>query len=109
LNEATLLDDFVLLARRLKAANPDAVHPGKAVNNPMGKARFPHGIFPAFYGPEASSFRKPQRGRRKLSVLPNKVLSPVGVQRSKTFGRGFGGGEPPMYPLLNKFQFLIHA
>ena len=33
----------VLLARRLKAAIPDAKHPGKAEKIPEGKARFPSG------------------------------------------------------------------
>jgi hypothetical protein len=33
----------VLLARRLKAANPDAKHPGKAEKIPGRKACFPSG------------------------------------------------------------------
>ncbi len=38
-----MLAAVVLLARRLKAANPDAKHPWKAEKIPEGKARFPSG------------------------------------------------------------------
>ena len=50
----------MLLARRLKAAIPDAKHPGKARENPQGKVNFPPWDFPGFLGPEA----------HKLSVIP---------------------------------------
>ena len=43
-----------------EAANPDALHPGKAWENPRGKFTFPYGLFPGFLGPEAL----------KLSVTP---------------------------------------
>ena len=43
-----------------EAASPDALHPGKAWENPEGKVYFPPRIFPSFLGPEAL----------KLSVTP---------------------------------------
>jgi hypothetical protein len=43
----------LLLARRLKAAEPDAAHPGKAVNNPLGESELSPKDFPGFLRPEA--------------------------------------------------------
>jgi len=36
-----------------EAANPDALHPGKAREHPQGKVYFPLRMFPGFLGPEA--------------------------------------------------------
>ena len=47
------LDDLVLLARRLKAANPDAKHPGKAWEKSPRESELSLGDFPGFLGPEA--------------------------------------------------------
>ena len=58
---------------------------GKPGNNPQGKVNFPPGIFPAFLGQKPSDFRKPQRGRRRLLVSSNGVISPVA---------GPGGSSP---------------
>ncbi len=70
------LDVFMLLARPLSAASPDAKHPGKA-----GKISGESSLSPGDYsrlswGQKPSDFRKPQRGRRKLSVSSNGVISP---------------------------------
>ena len=40
------LHAVMLLARRLSAANPDAMHPGEAWENPRGKVYFPPQIIP---------------------------------------------------------------
>ena len=73
---------------------------GKPGNNPQEKASFFPGIFPAFLGQKPSYYRKTQRGRRRLFGFPNVFTSLKGVQRPTAFGRGFGGGEPPTFPLL---------
>jgi len=52
-NTEAWLVGVVLLAWRLKAAFPDAKHPGKAWGNPKGKVNFPPWDFPGFLGPEA--------------------------------------------------------
>ena len=39
-----------------EAANPDALHPGKAWENPEGKVNFPLGFFQAFLGQKPSNF-----------------------------------------------------
>jgi hypothetical protein len=46
LEEKAKLVAVLLLARPLKAANPDALHPGKAGKIPRGKRAFPNGIIP---------------------------------------------------------------
>ena len=48
-----------LLARRLKAADPDAKHPGKAEEISQGKACFRPGNFPAFWGQKPTNSRNP--------------------------------------------------
>ncbi len=47
-NETAKLDAVMLLALPLKAALPDAKHPGKAGKIPGGKLAFPWGLFPGF-------------------------------------------------------------
>ena len=76
LKETAKLDAVMLLARPLSAASPDARHPGKA-----GKISGESSLSPGDYsrlswGQKPSDFRKPQRGRRKLSVSSNGVISP---------------------------------
>ena len=51
----------VLLARRLKAASPDALHPGKAGEESEGESLLSHRIFPAFLGQKPTSFRLPKQ------------------------------------------------
>jgi len=56
--------DVVLLARRLKAACPDALRPGKARDKSPGESELSPWDFPGFLGPEATNFSYPQRDRR---------------------------------------------
>ena len=104
-----------------EAANPDALHPGKARKKRWGKesllnalsARlyfvkpereltwrrlsFPQRFSLAFLGQKPSSFRKPQRGRRRVSIVSKGVFS---------LNAGPGGSSPwcrvqgPHRPLL---------
>jgi hypothetical protein len=53
LEETAMPDANVLLARPLKAANPDAKHPGKARKIPRESMLSPGDYSSAFYGPEA--------------------------------------------------------
>ena len=62
------LDAFVLLARPLKAANPDAKHPGKAGKIPGGKLAFPWGLFPGFPRMQSIRVGRFQRPGQKHSV-----------------------------------------
>ena len=52
-NEQCPLCGLATIEPAERAAIPDAKHPGKARENPRGKARSPPGIFPCFLGPEA--------------------------------------------------------
>ena len=52
-NAEVWLGTVVLLARRLKAANPDALHPGKAWEQSRGESELSPWYFPGFLGPEA--------------------------------------------------------
>ena len=47
-------------------------------------------------GQKFADFRKAQRGRQRLFVFPNVAISLSGVQRTKSFGSGVQGDEPPM-------------
>ena len=79
--ETAKLDAVMLLARPLKAASPDAKHPGKAGIIPGGKARFPLGIVPWLsMGQKLSNLRFSQRNKRKVFSLPNSVFSLSWVQ-----------------------------
>ena len=94
--KASWLDRLVLLARPLKAANPDAKHPGKAGNNPRGKSTFPPGIIPRLsMGQKSPSFAVPKK-QAKILVFSNIILPPDGVQGPKALGSGVQGDEPPM-------------
>jgi hypothetical protein len=53
LKEAAKLDAVMLLARPLKAASPDAKHPGKAWEQSPGESSLSPWDFPGFLGPEA--------------------------------------------------------
>ncbi len=96
IEKAAKLATVVLLARRLKSRQPGCNASGESRGIiPWGKASFSPGDFPGFLGPEAIKLSYLRRDRRKWSGCSIQVSSPVGVQRSKTFGQGFGGGEPP--------------
>ena len=47
-------------------------------------------------GQKFADFRKAQRGKQRLFVFPNVAISLSGVQRTKSFGSGVQGDEPPM-------------
>jgi hypothetical protein len=103
-----MLAAVVLLARRLKAAIPDAKHPGKAGEESQGESELSPRDFPRL-----SWARSPQTfvspcNRQKLSAFPKEALSPGGVQRPKAFGRGVGA-ESPQRLLHAKFQAIIEA
>ncbi len=70
--QAAKLAAIGLLARRLKAASPDAAHPGKAPD-----------------------FRIPGATGGGRTVYPHKLYRQEGVQGRFAPGRGLGGGEPP--------------
>ena len=107
-NAKVWLGTVVLLARRLKAANPDALHPGKAWENPEGKVNFPLGIFPAFLGQKPSNFSYPQRGRRSMSAYPENVISPVaGPGRSPPW-LGSGANSPSVIYSLD-LKFILES
>ncbi len=64
------------LARRLKAANPDAKHPGKAGEESQGKSELsPTGFFQAFLGQNPPTFRIPS-DRRASFGISEQVTSP---------------------------------
>ena len=52
-NEQCPLCGLATIEPAERAAIPDAKHPGKARENPRGRASFPPGIFSCFLGPEA--------------------------------------------------------
>ena len=75
----------VLLARRLKAASPDAKHPGKAWENLRGKASFPPRIFPGFLRARSPLTFVPPSKWRTLPYFTYGLCSP---------GTGPGGLPP---------------
>jgi hypothetical protein len=76
LEETAKLAAVVLLARRLKAANPDAKHPGKARIISWGKLAFPMEIIPRLsMGQKPALFRiTPATGGICLT-FPNKFFA----------------------------------
>ena len=66
MEETGKLAAIMLLARPLKAASPDAKHPGKAEKNPQGKASFPLGFSPDF--PRMQSIRAGRFSGRARSI-----------------------------------------
>ena len=77
-----------------EAANPDALHPGKAWEQSAGESYFPPRIFPGFLGPEAHKlFVTPARLAEAVDI-PNNVISP-GV------GPGTKHGQPPVADVLS--------
>ena len=77
---------MVLLARRPLDASPDALHPGKAWENPRGKFTFPYGLFPGFLGPEAL----------KLSVTPARQAELVCLSQLRYFASCGSRGIIPL-------------
>ena len=97
-NRKTL--DVTLLARPLKAANPDAKRPGKAGKIPGGKLAFPWGLFPSFLWARSLYLPKPRIDWRKLFFLPCQAISPIGMQGMKSLAAGSGAAEAPAFLLL---------
>ena len=89
----------VLLARRLKAASPDASHPGKAGEESEGKARFPSRIFPGFLGPEAHKLSSPQANGGCCRVFPMFCVRQVWVQGVNPLAQVWGPKRPENLPL----------
>ena len=104
-NRKTL--DVTLLARPLKAANPDAKHPGKAGKIPGGKLAFPWGLFLGFlWARSHQTFVSP--GNRRMSfVFSIQVNSPGWVQGQAALVQGFRGLKKPpaSYYLMNFLTF----
>ena len=65
----------MLLAWRLKAASPDALHPGKAGEESVGKVYFPLRIFPAFLGQKPTNFRLP-KSQADVAAFSRGLCSP---------------------------------
>ena len=77
-----------------EAASPDALHPGKAWENPEGKVNFPLRIFPSFLGPEALKLSVTPARQAEAVDIPNNVISPVA-------GPGTKHGQPPVADVLS--------
>ena len=86
----------VLLARPLKAANPDALHPGKAKKTP-GEARFPLGFLWLSMGQKLSNYRIFQQQAETI-FSAQLVTSPIGLQGMKSLAAGSGAAEAPAFP-----------
>ena len=80
----------MLLARRLKAAIPDVLRPGKAWENHQEKASFLLGFSLAFLG------QKPL-----TSVTPNRLAQLVFSAQLSQFAYWSPEGETPAFLLLN--------
>jgi hypothetical protein len=89
------LDNLVLLALPLKAANPDAKHPGKAGEKSLrGKHAFPLGFSRLSMGQTPHSFVSPKK-QAKVVCSSNIIMSPDGVQGPKALGSGVRGLKKP--------------
>ena len=95
--EMAKLDAVMLLARPLKAALPDAKHPGKAGKIPGGKLAFPLGLFPGFLW--ARSFLTcvfPSATSEKCFLFPLVFFCLAG-SRGHAPGAGFRGRGGPCF------------
>ena len=82
---------------------------GKYGNNPQEESELSSlGFSRLSLGQKPTCFRKPNRSRRKLFAFSKNALSPIGVQRTKSFGAGFRGRRGPcLATVLSFFCNLI--
>ena len=88
-----------------EAASPDALHPGKAWENPEGKVYFPPRIFPSFLGPEALKLSVTPARQAETVDIPNNVISPVAGPGSSGPWLGSGANSPSVIPKCIKVPF----
>ena len=97
----------VLLARPLKAANPDAKHPGKAGKIPGRKRAFSWGLFLGFlWARSPHSFVSPATGGSSL-VFPNKSFRLTGSRGRRPLVQGFRGPKRPPASSHTAFSSVI--
>ena len=84
----------VLLARRLKAASPDALHPGKAGEESEGESLLSHRIFPAFLGQKPTSFRLPKLQADVAAFFPGSLFAKYGSRGFNPLAQVWGRGAP---------------
>ena len=104
---------IVLLARRLKTASPDALHPGKAWENPRGKASFPPRIFPGFLRARSPLTFVPPSKWRTLPYFTYGLCSPGTGPGGLPPWRRSGGAQPPAFPfagfMMPSLNMTVHA
>ena len=93
------LDAVVLLARRLKAASPDALHPGKAGEESEGESLLSHRIFPAFLGQKPTSFRLPKLQADVAAFFPGSLFAKYGSRGFNPLAQVWGPKRLENLPL----------
>ena len=89
----------VLLARRLKAASPDALHPGKAGEESEGESLLSHRIFPAFLGQKPTSFRLPKLQADVAAFFPGSLFAKYGSRGFNPLAQVWGPKRLENLPL----------
>ena len=87
----------MLLARRLKAASPDALHPGKAGEESEGESLLSHRIFPAFFGQKPTSFRLPKLQADVAAFFPGSLFAKYGSRGFNPLAQVWGRGAPSVF------------
>ena len=95
---ALSLASFVLLARRMKDARPDAKHPVKSGINPQGDACILLGIFPDFIGPEANY----------LPVTHSQQPEPTKIAQASNIGPP-GPGTNRRFPPVAEIESAVRS
>ena len=88
-----------------EAANPDALHPGKAREQSPGKSSLFPGIFPGFLGPEALKLSVTPARQAEAVDIPNNVISPVAGPGSSGPWLGSGANSPSVTPKCIKVPY----
>ena len=89
----------VLLARRLKAASPDALHPGKAGEESEGESLLSHRIFPAFLGQKPTSFRLHKLQADVAAFFPGSLFAKYGSRGVNPLAQVWGPKRLENLPL----------
>ena len=90
-----------------EAANPDALHPGKAWEHPRGKVYFPPRMFPGFLGPEALKlFVTPALQAELVCLSQLRYFADCGSRVLRTLAQAWGRAAPsvPSCRLSRKWE-----